>query len=1043
MLLAVLCSSLIELKAQETRVYTTEMKWYNQGLDLFEKQKYAAAYKSFEKSLTEIGNSKSEVYANSSYYKALCALNLFHKDAEYQLKEFVSNYPESQKVRNAYFQLGKYNYRKRKWEKVIYWFSKTDAFSFSNEELYEYNFRMGYAHFQLEKYDKASPYFSDLLKVESPYQVPSIYYYAHIAYLEGNYETALNGFNQLEKDKKFGVIIPYYITQIYYYQKRYDELVSYALPMLENEKTKRKPEISKLVGDAYFQRKKYTEAIPYLQFYQKEGNQPTREDYFQLAYAFMMSKDCDSAIKYFSRTSAKEDEMAQKAVYNMGKCYLELGNKAYARNAFNKASTMDYIPEISEESLLSYAKLSYELDFDPYSDAINAFVKYLEKYPNGIKKDEAFKYLVNIYLSTNNYRAAIASLEKTKNLDPRLKEVYQQLQFNLGVELYQNNNFKDAIESFSASQQQAENKQLYAQSTYWIAESYYQQKRFNRSIEEFKTFLFEPRAILLPEFKTANYSLGYAYYQNKDYNNGATWFRKFLTNSDLSPSRKHDALVRTGDCYYITKQYLLSEEYYRKAYQTGGKNSDYALYQYATTQGLLKKKSSQITSLEKLLTDYPESTYATGAIYELGKNYMVTGQDQLALQNFTKVIEDESANPYRKKALENSGLIYYNSNQNDKALQNFKQVVTEYPNYNDSKSALNQIQLIYKSSGDIDSYENYIATLSFMDISDGALDSLTYASAEDFYLDNNLAKAEELFSKYLQRFANPIFGDQANFYLAECEYSSNKFDNALVHYSYNVKTKNPLFYTNSLKRSAELSYKLNKHNEAIAFFELLKNAGLNSDEMVDLSWWRMKSASKIDSNKLVLTEGLKLTQDSLLDEQRNAEALFLMANSYKALNDTANALQYYRLVNQSTQNETSAESLYKIAKLLYENHALDSSEKVIFELAQHTPTYADWLAKGLILLSDIYVLEEDYFQARTTLESIVGNYDGDLGVLQEAKTKLQNLTDLENSEFDDPKPEEVDEVGFEEEEGLGDDLFEEEELEEEELPREEKEGQND
>ncbi len=1024
------------IKAQETQVYTTNLKWYNEGLELFQKEKYSAAIRAFEKTRDAIDDQNSEVYVNATYYKALCALNLFNKDAEFQLKEFVENYPESPKVKDAYFQLGKYNYRKRKWEKVIYWFAKTDAFEFSNSQLYEYNFRLGYSYFRLDAHQKASPYFHELIDIESAYYVPANYYYAHISYLEGNFESALQGFDKIRSDKKFGVIIPYYITQIYYKQEKYDTLISYATPMLENAKTKRKPEISKLVGDAYFNTKKYAEAIPYLQFYIKEGEQPSREEYFQLAFAMMQNKDYPPAIKYFSRISAKDDELAQKAIYNMADCYLKSDNKAYARNAFFKSSQMEFNSEIAQESLLNYAKLSYEISYDPYTDAISAFIQYLEKYPNAIKKDEAFENLVNIYLSTNNYRSAIASLEITKDLDPRLRAVYQKLLFNLAVEQFQNSDYNSAIESFTKSKKQPEDKDLNAQSSYWVAEAYYRKKNYSSSIEEFNNFIFEPRAFLLPEFKIANYSLGYAYYQNKDYKNAAKWFRKYLSYKDASPTRRHDALLRTGDSYFITKSYLLSEEYYKKAFVEGGRNADYALYQYAITQGLLKKKDLQNSSLEKLLSDFPKSTYAKGALYELGKNYFVNGETTKALNNFNLVINGDSNNPYRKKSLEYKGLIYYNNSQNEEALTAYKQVVIEYPSYSESKNSLDRIQKIYKSIGKVDEYEIYIASLDFMDISDGALDSLSYASAEDFYLDNNMEKAIPLFEKYLAKFNYPIFTNKAHFYLAESQYKKELYEAALPNYAFNVVTNDPLFYNPSLKRAAELSYKMAQFGSALAYFEKLKPTTINADELYDVHWWSFKSAAKIDSHIVVINEGTFLLADSLGGSKSEAFIKFTMAKSYQQTNDTAKALALYRAVTTISQEEKSAESLFRIAKILYENQQIDSSEAVIYELAQHTPTYPEWLAQGLILLSDIYVVQEDYFQARTTLESIIANYSGGSETLDLAKGKLENLIELENSNFDTPVEKEVDEVSFDDEsnDALMDSLFEEEELEDEEIP---------
>tara|TARA_R110002050_G_scaffold204327_2_gene339745 strand:+ start:51635 stop:54850 length:3216 start_codon:yes stop_codon:yes gene_type:complete len=1024
------------IEAQETVNYTTNMKWYREGIELFEKEKFSAAARAFENTQLAIIDKNSETYVNASYYKALCALNLFNKDAEYQLKQFVQDYPESPQVKNAYFQLGKYNYRKRKWDKVVYWFAKTDAFGLSNADLFEYNFRLGYAYFRLDQLEKAAPYFHELIDIESVYYIPANYYYAHISYVEGNFQSAINGFKKVENDKKFGVIIPYYISQIHYKQEQYDSLITYATPMLDNAKTKRKPEISKLVGDAYFEKKQYAKAIPYLQFFIKEGAQPSREEYFQLAFALLQNNQCEDAIKYFSLISAKEDELSQKAVYNMADCYLKIGNKPYARNAFFKASQMEFNDAISEESLLNYAKLSYEISYDPYTDAIGAFITYLDKYPEALKKEEAFDNLVNIYLSTNNYRSALASLENTKSLDPRLRAVYQQLEFNLAVEQFQNGNYSDSRVSFTQSQTQPENKDLVAQATYWIAESYYRQDLYSFAIKEFNLFLFEPRAFILPEFKIANYGIGYAYYQNREYLSAAKWFRKYLTYSDTSPTRRHDALLRTGDCYFISKNYLLSEEYYQKAFAEGGRNADYALYQYALTEGLLNKKAEQNASLEKLLADYPESTYSKGALYELGKNYMVSGTNDKAFANFALVINGDMNSPYRKKALEGTGLLYYNENNPTKALEIYKQIVQEYPTYAESKTSLNQIQTIYKTTGEIDSYEAYISSLDFMDISNGELDSLTYSSAEDFYLDNNQAKAVPLFIKYLEKFNHPIFANRAHFYLAESQYKSNQLEEALPNYAFNVVTNDPVFYYPSLKRAAEISYKLKQYGFALAYFEKLKISTINTDELIEMHWWSFKSASKIDSNQVVIKEGTYLLSDTSIDAQREAEVKFTMAKSYQQMGDTTNAFRLYTNVTKISQEEKSAESLYRMAEMRYNAQQLDSSEALIYELAQHTPTYADWLAKGLILLSDIYVVQEDYFQARTTLESIIANYGKDGEILTSAKAKLAHLQELENSSFDDPVETKPDDVNFEDgdNDSLLDELYEEEELDEEELP---------
>ena len=89
-------------------------------------------------------------------------------------------------------------------------------------------FKLAYASFSIDSLSEASYYFSKLMTIESKYASTSRYYYAYIAYKKGIYKTALNHFQQLIGDDKFGAIIPYYITQIYFSQKNYKQLIDFA-----------------------------------------------------------------------------------------------------------------------------------------------------------------------------------------------------------------------------------------------------------------------------------------------------------------------------------------------------------------------------------------------------------------------------------------------------------------------------------------------------------------------------------------------------------------------------------------------------------------------------------------------------------------------------------------------------------------------------------------------------------------------------------------------------------------------------------------------
>jgi TolA-binding protein len=78
-----------------------------------------------------------------------------------------------------------------------------------------------------------------------------------------------------------------------------------------------------------------------------------------------------------------------------------------------------------------------------------------------------------------------------------------------------------------------------------------------------------------------------------------------------------------------------------------------------------------------------------------------------------------------------------------------------------------------------------------------------------------------------------------------------------------------------------------------------------------------------------------------------------------------------------------------LAQLEFENAKYDVCEKSIFALSENYASYDYWVAKGFLLLSDVYVKKGNTFQAKQTLQSIIDNYEGkDLVAIAREKLAL-------------------------------------------------------
>ena len=73
----------LSVQAQKTKIYTDQYADYRDGLELFDKQKFAAAQEKFKNVIELMDNKHDEIQVSAEYLRASCALELFNIDAHF------------------------------------------------------------------------------------------------------------------------------------------------------------------------------------------------------------------------------------------------------------------------------------------------------------------------------------------------------------------------------------------------------------------------------------------------------------------------------------------------------------------------------------------------------------------------------------------------------------------------------------------------------------------------------------------------------------------------------------------------------------------------------------------------------------------------------------------------------------------------------------------------------------------------------------------------------------------------------------------------
>ncbi len=975
----------------------TQNKNYLTGLELLNNEKYVAAAQQFK--LVELSTNSAQqestaqlslIKENAKFYNAVCALELTNSDAETLFKQFINTYPLNPNTKLAYFYMGKSYFSQKNYTKALKWFEKTDPSSLSLKQRIEYQFKQGYAYFEIKDFDKAEPLLEAVKKEESPFKESATYYFAYINYLNKEYKTALANFQKLNGSPTYEASYPYYITSMYYLDERYDDVIDYAIPIMLKTKQQFEPEMLSLVAASYFAKSEFKNAEKYFaDFYLKDKNS-TKNNLFiyQYGYSLFQNAKYKPAVSILEKLNT-DDVYLQNGMHTLGKAYLQIKEKEKARSAFFRASRIDLDKNIKEEAWFNYAKLSYELDFN--QQALEATQSFLKQFPNSKKLNEAKTLLGEILLTSKNYQAAIDILEPITNKSEEAKEAYQKVTYFRGLEFYNERAFPNSISMFLRSGNFAVDNEIEALRTYWMAESMYELRKYGESVKTFEKFLNMPAAKDTEVYNYANYGLGYAAFEDEKYTKAANYFERFLKGDDKDAKTITDATTRLADAYFVNKNYTDALFYYNKIINGNLNGEDYALFQRGMIQGLQDQNDTKISTMQSLLKQYPNSNYADDAGFETAYTYFNKNDFEKSKSDLISLVEKYPRSSYVPRALFTIGLVQYNQNLDDDALESFKRVIKDYTSAPEAKQALETIKNIYVEKGNANDFMLYANSTPLGNYSIAEQDQIVFNAANSRYIKGDFKGAYEAVNAYFDKFPKAIHDKEAKFIRAESLVKLNRNIEAIADYDYILNDWTSDYTERSLVSVSKVLLAEKKYNEAIVY---LKRLETTADYKVHFSYaitnlLKAYSALNMADEVLKYVDILK-NYDKASEEDKNSVDLYA-GKAYLIKADTTAAVKSFNYVVNKTKTLAAAEAKYNIAQIQYTKGDYKNSQKTCFDLINNMPSYDYWVAKCFILLADNYVVQKDILQAKSTLLSIIDNYEGKDEIVSTAKEKLEKL----------------------------------------------------
>lgn len=980
--------------AQQTEPLTDSRRLFDDGKELFLRRDYAAAQQTLSRFVQQ--KPQASLADEAAYMIACTSYELKSPDCIKQLEGYLEQYPDSRYANRVQSLIASAYFFQEKYPEAIACFKGCQFDLLADSERDACTLRMGTAYLKMGNLQEAAVWFSILKEVSSEYHIDAVYHLAYIDYVQKQYDKALQGFREAGESSKYAALSPYYIADIHLVRGNYQQARQIASTYLEAYPRQEKAiEMKRICGEACYGLKQYAAAIDYLSAYRSETEEHAeRNSLYKLGMSFFYTGVYSEAAAALGEVTTVQDALTQNAYLHMGLAYLQLKERNRARMAFEQASAMNYDRDIKEQAFYNYALCIHETSYSPFAESVTVFERFLNEFPNSVYTEKVNDYLIEVYMNTRSYMAALNSIAKISRPGNRILEAKQKLLFRLGTQAFAQAAFENAIEYFSQSLQLGRyNQQTQADAYYWRGESKYRLEQYGAAASDYRQYLEFAPDRRSTKYGLALYNLGYTAFKQKQYDKALTWFTRCAESGiRLENDVVADVYNRMGDCNFYARRFDAADAQYAQASGYSMSLSDYSLFQQSIIKGLQREYGKKIELLNRLITGFPESQYLDDALYEQGRAFVQLEDNDNAVKRYSLLVQRYPESPLSRRAANEIGLLYYQNDKYNEAIAAYKKVISTYPGSEEARLAQRDLKSIYIDLNRVDDYMAFVSTIpggANFDVNER--DSLTYVAAERVYMRGNITEAKNSFVRYLQSFPQGAFSVDAHYYLGLIDYNEKNYTGAVSHLDKVVEYPDNKFSGEAMAMCADIAYREKEYEKSLGLYKRMADRAVSQEERVTARTGAMRSAWMVKDCQEIISVASGLIAESKLAPELANEAHYYRAKALLAEGQNKEAAGDLAVLAKDTRNVYGAEAKYLLAQLYFDNGETGKAEKEVLDYIEVSTPHAYWLARSFVLLSDVYMKLGRNLDAKQYLLSLQQNYQADDDIAEMIETRLAKL----------------------------------------------------
>lgn len=925
-----------------------------------------------------------------AFYRAIAYVHIDKATAARLLDEYIAGYPESVHRWEALLNLGDCYYGSDYGRALgIYTHIPADALSgpIRDDLLY----RTAYCYMKTSRYDNALALLEKLTDSEA-YSNAALFYRGFIAYDSGDYALAEQLLREADTSQAPGNMADYYLSQIYYVRGDYEKALSTARGVisLRDVPTEFVSEALRVAGESSFAMGNTAAAVDYLDRYVESTDSPAPSALYILGMHAYDNSDYDEAIRLLGPVTACDDAMGQCAYLYLGQAYLREDDYNAAAMAFNRALNMDYDQKARETAYYNYAVASTRGGKAPFASTVSIFNEFLRLFPRSRYAADVQNHIINSYITDNNYTEALASINRMSNPTQATLAAKQRVLYALGVQNLAKSDHSAAIECLTQARSlKSHSQEIDNEVSLALGEAYYQEGQYVRAAEEIGKYLQNAPA------KAANravaaYDMGYALFAQKKYPDAAGYFEKAVQGKPSLPATvAADAYGRLGDCYYYQKKFDKAVGAYDKAYDTNPDTGDYPLFQKALMYGYQRKHDLKIQTLGKLRSAFPSSALIPDAMLETTEALIQTGKTSQALDVYRELVDRYPGTAQGRQGYLQMALVLLNSGDRHGATDAYKEVIRRYPTSDEARQAVEQMKRIAANDGSLREFMDFLqATSGAPQLDQTEAELLAFEEAERAYLESG--KTGKLVA-YLYDYPSSDSRAHAILYLMESEINAGNSDKA-YEYATMLADQYPshAYAQQALATKAAHEERQGRQELAFGTWKSLLNTASSPSMLLKARMGVIRNGRETGHYDDVILAADAVTASSGTGTGELTEAIYSRAVALDAKGETRRALADWESIAGQTSSLFGIRAAYSAGEHYLKAGDTDKAERFAKDVANADSPHTYWIARGFILLSDIYEAQGDKYKARQYLEALRDNYQGsETDITEMIETRLK------------------------------------------------------